>query len=95
MIRAMTGVRVGVGLLAAVLGVAVIRGQQPPVATAFTAAQVAAGRQAYDASCASCHRADLRGAGEAPALTGPNFTSVWGSRAPAQLTAYIQGSLQV
>jgi alcohol dehydrogenase (cytochrome c) len=44
-------------------------------------------------NCASCHLPDLRGAAEAPALAGPNFTNVWGSRPPAQLTAYIQATM--
>jgi alcohol dehydrogenase (cytochrome c) len=90
MIRVM---RLGVCVLAVVLGAAVIRGQQPPVAPVFTPAQAAAGRQAYDANCASCHRADLSGAAEAPALTGPNFANVWGSRTAAQLAAYIQATM--
>ena len=54
----MTGVRLGVCVMAAVLGAVVIRGQQPPAAAAITPAQAAAGRQLYDMSCASCHRAD-------------------------------------
>jgi len=93
MIRVMTGVRLGVCVLAAVLGAVVIRGQQPPATTGLSLAQAAAGRQAYDATCASCHRADLSGAGEAPAVVGPNFTNVWGSRTAAQLAAYIQATM--
>ena len=93
MIRVMTGVRLGVCVLAAVLGAVVIRGQQPPATTGLSPAQAAAGRQAYDATCASCHRADLSGAGEAPAVVGPNFTNVWGSRTAAQLAAYIQATM--
>jgi alcohol dehydrogenase (cytochrome c) len=79
--------------MAAVLGAAVIRGQQPPVAAPINPAQAAAGRQLYDVSCASCHRADLSGAAEAPALAGPNFTRIWGSRTAAQLAAYIQATM--
>ena len=90
MIRAM---RLGVCVLAVVLGAAVIRGQQPPAAAPVNPAQVAAGRQAYDMNCASCHRSDLSGAAEAPALAGPNFTSIWGSRTAAQLAAYIQATM--
>ena len=90
MIRVM---RLGVCVLAVVLGAAVIRGQQQPATTGFSPAQAAAGRQAYEMNCASCHLPDLRGAAEAPALAGPNFTNVWGSRPPAQLTAYIQATM--
>jgi alcohol dehydrogenase (cytochrome c) len=93
MIRVMTGVRLGVCVLAAVLGAVVIRGQQQPATAGLSPAQAAAGRQAYDATCASCHRADLSGAGEAPALVGPSFTNVWGSRTAAQLAAYIQAAM--
>jgi alcohol dehydrogenase (cytochrome c) len=79
-------------VLAAVVSAAVIRGQQP-APPPFNAAQAAAGRQLYEMNCASCHRADLSGAAEAPALAGPNFTRVWGSRTAAQLAAYIQAAM--
>jgi alcohol dehydrogenase (cytochrome c) len=90
MIRAM---RLGVCVLTVVLGAAVIRGQQPPAAASVNPPQVAAGRQVYDMNCASCHRPDLSGAAEAPALAGPNFTNVWGSRTAGQLAAYIQATM--
>ena len=93
MTRVMTGIRLGVCVMAAVAGATVIRGQQTPAAVAANPAQVAAGRQAYAMNCASCHRADLSGAAEAPALAGPNFTRVWGSRTAAQLAAYIQAAM--
>ena len=93
MTRVMTGVRFGVGVMAVVVGAAVIRGQQPPAAPPANQAQVAAGRQIYQTNCASCHRADLSGAAEAPALAGPNFTRIWGSRTAAQLAAYIQAAM--
>jgi mono/diheme cytochrome c family protein len=86
MTRVMTGARLGMCVLAAVVSAAVIRGQQP-APPPFNAAQAAAGRQLYEMNCASCHRADLSGAAEAPALAGPNFTRVWGSRTAAQLAA--------
>ena len=93
MIRVMTGVRLGICVVAAVVSAAVIRGQQPPAAPSANAAQAAAGRQIYQTNCASCHRADLSGAAEAPALAGPNFTRIWGSRTAAQLAAYIQAAM--
>jgi alcohol dehydrogenase (cytochrome c) len=46
----------------------------------FTAAQVTAGRAAYAPNCAGCHRPDLAGSGEQPALTGPSFMAAWGRR---------------
>jgi alcohol dehydrogenase (cytochrome c) len=78
---------------ASLLAVAIIAGQQPPAAAPVNPAQVAAGRQLYDMNCASCHRSDLSGAAEAPALAGPNFTNIWGSRTAAQLAAYIQATM--
>ena len=36
----------------------------------FTAAQATAGHSVYAASCAGCHRANLVGGGDAPALGG-------------------------
>ena len=49
-------------------------------AAQFTADQAAAGRQAYQQSCAACHLATLAGQGEAPQLAGPAFIKVWGTR---------------
>src|ERR1044071_2043702 len=93
MTRVMTGVRLGVCVMAAVVSAVVIRGQQPPAAAPINPAQVAAGRQAYATNCASCHRGDLSGAAEAPALAGPHFTRIWGSRTADQLAAYIQAAM--
>jgi alcohol dehydrogenase (cytochrome c) len=93
MSRTTTGVRTAACVAAALLGAAVIRGQQAPGAAASDQAQIAAGRQAYATTCASCHRPDLSGAGEAPALAGPNFTRVWGSRTAAQIAAYIEATM--
>ncbi|MGE0160918.1 MAG: PQQ-binding-like beta-propeller repeat protein [Gemmatimonadales bacterium] len=62
-------------------------GAQEPVA--YTAAQAAAGREAYEASCAGCHRPDLTGSFEAPPLAGPNFLDFWGGRPVRELLAEI------
>jgi quinoprotein glucose dehydrogenase len=43
----------------------------------YTAVQAARGREAYEARCSSCHRADLSG-GSARALDGPRFWQDWG-----------------
>ena len=75
---------------AAMLGAVVIGGQQPPAAGLFTADQAAAGRQAYDAGCASCHRPDLAGGNEASPLAGVNFMNAWRTRSPRELAEYIQ-----
>jgi alcohol dehydrogenase (cytochrome c) len=68
--------------------------QQPALAPApFTPEQATAGRAAYMRECAGCHRPDLRGSGEASALSGPNFMSAWGDRSIAELYTRIQGSM--
>jgi alcohol dehydrogenase (cytochrome c) len=59
----------------------------------FTAQQAQAGRDAYNRECASCHRPDLRGSGEALPLAGPNFLGAWGDQTPRDLLARIRGSM--
>jgi alcohol dehydrogenase (cytochrome c) len=72
----------------AAIGAAVLLGQQ-----GFTAEQVTAGRNAYQASCAGCHQADLAGRGEAPQLAGTNFIRNWGAKTGRELTAYMQAAM--
>jgi alcohol dehydrogenase (cytochrome c) len=80
--------------LATTLGAAVLAGQQPAApAPVYTAQQAADGRAAYDAACASCHRADLGGQFEAPQLAGGNFLGTWGARSTAELQDYIQSAM--
>jgi len=55
----------------------------------FTQAQVASGRQAFDANCAPCHLQDLAGTNDAPALAGTPFMGAWGKRTTAQLYSKI------
>jgi alcohol dehydrogenase (cytochrome c) len=73
-----------------VAGLVVAAGQQ---AAPFTAAQAQAGRDAYAAECAGCHRPDLRGSGEAPPLSGPNFLSTWGPLTSTDLHDRIRRSM--
>src|SRR6185436_12456521 len=75
----------------AALGIALTAGQQP--ATIFTAEQAAAGRTAYQASCAGCHMPDLGGRNEAPQLAGNNFRSTWGSRTTRDLLEFTQSTM--
>jgi alcohol dehydrogenase (cytochrome c) len=84
--RSLTAVVSGV-----VAGLVVAAGQQ--TAAPFTAAQAQAGRDAYSAECASCHRPDLRGSGEAPPLSGPNFLSAWGPLTSTDLHDRIRTSM--
>jgi alcohol dehydrogenase (cytochrome c) len=87
--------RVGLLLVsvAAAVDVVAILGQQPTANPVYTSQQATAGRAAYEANCASCHRSDLGGTNEAPQLAGGNFLSAWSGRTTADLLAYIQMSM--
>ena len=67
-----------------VLGVVVL-GQQSPADAIYTIEQATFGRSAYQANCASCHQADLRGQNEAPPLVGGDFLNTWGERTTQDL----------
>ncbi|HLK50968.1 MAG TPA: PQQ-binding-like beta-propeller repeat protein [Bryobacteraceae bacterium] len=82
----------GAAALAAACGVAVLTGQQTAVGP-YTAAQAAAGRAAYQASCAGCHGADLSGLNNASALAGGLFMGSWGSRTLNDLLGFMQGAM--
>jgi mono/diheme cytochrome c family protein len=70
-----------------VLGAGVIGAMAVPMAQGVTArtvwdgvyseAQAARGKAVYEAQCAFCHQADLRGQGFAPALVEEVFASRW------------------
>src|SRR5215469_17273174 len=63
--------------VAAAIGtVAFAQGRPGP----FTQGQVDTGRQAFADNCALCHRADLAGTNDAPALTGSAFMGAWKGR---------------
>src|SRR5690348_17323857 len=79
------------GVVAA-CGVAVVTGQQT-AAGPYTAAQAAAGRTAYQASCGMCHGADLSGLNNASALAGNLFMSSWGGRTVNDLVGFMQGAM--
>jgi len=75
------------------LGLTFVAGQQQPATAVYTADQAAAGRDAYQASCAACHLNDLRGRNEAPALAGPNFMTAWGKRSTRELFELISSTM--
>jgi alcohol dehydrogenase (cytochrome c) len=79
--------------LAAVGAVAAIVAQQPSAPPVFTTEQAAAGRSAYDGSCASCHGPDLAGRSEAPPLTGPNFAADWRDRSTRELFEFSRAAM--
>ena len=43
----------------------------------YTTDQAKRGADLYAKSCASCHGDDLEGEGQAPQLSGSDFTSMW------------------
>jgi alcohol dehydrogenase (cytochrome c) len=85
------------GLLSfGVLGVcalALVTAQQPSGPPIFTAEQAAAGRAAYEASCASCHVSDLGGRNEAPQLAGADFMNVWRTQGVDALFGFIRSTM--
>jgi alcohol dehydrogenase (cytochrome c) len=74
------------------LGIALVAGQQSTTPV-FSAQQAAAGLAAYEASCASCHVADLGGRNEAPQLAGGDFMNTWRDRTTQALLEFIQGAM--
>jgi polar amino acid transport system substrate-binding protein len=84
-----------IAIVAAVVasGVALVAGQHTPAEPVFTAEQVAVGKVVYARSCAACHMPDLSGNVEYPALAGPSFMSMWGTRTTKDLFDYMSASM--
>jgi mono/diheme cytochrome c family protein len=82
-----------VAVAALVLAAIAWVGAQQPAAAVYTAAQAAAGRTVYQASCASCHLPDLAGRNEAPQLAGNNFMNTWRARTTRDLFEFIQSTM--
>lgn len=84
-------------LIAVLLGAAAalpraLAGQAPPPSL-YTAAQADRGREVFEASCVSCHSADLTGKDDAPPLAGPYFASSWGGHKVSELLEFVQGNM--
>ena len=78
-------------VLAVAMAAATARAQEfnsRNVAT-FTAAQAAAGKDAYAKSCAACHGQNLNGNALASALRGATFSQNWGGKTAEALYTYI------
>jgi alcohol dehydrogenase (cytochrome c) len=78
---------------ASLVGLTIVAGQQPAPAAVYTIEQAAAGRAAYQASCASCHLPDMSGRNEASPLAGPNFMNTWRDETTRDLFAYISTTM--
>jgi alcohol dehydrogenase (cytochrome c) len=76
-------------LVAALLSVSALALEQGP----FTAEQARAGSMLFQANCASCHGPALKGAGEAPPLTGQTFMAAWGNRSTDEFYNLIKNSM--
>jgi len=68
-----------------------MRAQQGPTQSAptYTAPQAAAGKTAYDVSCASCHGGNLDDGALAPALKGVGFVQKYGGKSVETLFAKV------
>ena len=77
------------GLAGAIGTMAFGQGRPAP----FTQAQVDTGRQAYADNCALCHRPDLAGTNDAPALAGSAFMGAWKGRTTDALYSKISKTM--
>jgi alcohol dehydrogenase (cytochrome c) len=75
--------------VAALLGVSAYALDNGP----FVQDQAQAGRALYAANCAGCHGPELKGAGEAPALSGTGFMAAWGTRSTDELYNLVKTSM--
>ncbi len=76
-----------------VLGLTIAAGQQAAPTAVYTIEQAAAGRTAYQASCAGCHLPDMSGRNEAAPLAGPNFLNAWRDQTTLDLYEYISTTM--
>ena len=74
------------------LYIAAVAGLAAQHAFAFTPEQAAAGRAAYEQSCAACHGANMR---QLPGsiLAGPEFVAKWGERSTSDLLAQASATM--
>ncbi len=91
--KTLTVTLAGVVSAAVILFTGDLTAQQARPAGPFTAAQVAAGKAAYEKNCSSCHLPTLAGSGDASALAGTPFMAGWGARNAGQLHSFIQSSM--
>ncbi|HSS14886.1 MAG TPA: c-type cytochrome, partial [Rhizomicrobium sp.] len=62
-------------------------------ASVYTEAQATSGHADYAAKCGGCHRANLAGGGDAPALGGSGFMASFGNRSVKDLYNFIAQSM--
>ncbi len=82
------------GAAAVLVAVSVARGAtQGTGPSIYTDEQATRGGEAYTATCASCHGADLRGLNDAPPLVGREFLNAWGRQRASDLLAFVSQSM--
>jgi mono/diheme cytochrome c family protein len=59
----------------------------------YTTDQAKRGADLYATSCASCHGDDLEGEGQAPPLSGADFTSMWNKQIVDDLFEIVKASM--
>src|ERR1700735_596876 len=59
----------------------------------YTAGQAKRGADVYTKACASCHGNQLEGAGQAPPLSGADFTGKWDKQVADDLFETVQASM--
>jgi cytochrome c len=82
---------VGLALIGAAAGGTRLQSQSGPAV--YTQEQAGRGQQAYAATCASCHGADLKGINDAPPLAGEAFLMAWGGQRVSDLVGFVQQSM--
>ena len=60
---------------------------------AYTTAQAERGQEEYRKNCASCHKDDMSGSTEAPALVGETFIAAWRDRTVGDLFDLVRGTM--
>jgi mono/diheme cytochrome c family protein len=60
---------------------------------AYTIAQADRGNAAYRKNCGSCHKDDMTGSAEAPALVGETFIAAWQDRSVGDLVDLVRTTM--
>jgi S-disulfanyl-L-cysteine oxidoreductase SoxD len=83
----------GVGALVVLSGLAAQAQGRKAGDGVYSAEQAVRGAETYEKACASCHMADLRGEGFAPALNGDAFALRWETGKLGDLFKIVKGTM--
>lgn len=70
-----------------------VQAGQQPAAALYSTAQAKRGGDLYQAQCAMCHGAGLKGQGPIPALSGDTFVAVYSGQPASALYDKVQGQM--